>query len=325
MKKTTITLVKKFRRFIVWWIEFLGWLYKTPVIYYVQQVQQRIFDRHKLTTNAAAISFFFLLSIIPLLFIVLSIIASFVQSPEEAQAYISDTLTHRVPDTARDFVMQLIQKSNLTESVTSILENKGWISLVSIGSLLWTSSGAFAAIEDAMSTIFGVRGRNYFVSRLVEMGMVIIIGCLFLLSSLISGIVHWLQENHITFFKIDFSNLPYVWDIITNAMPYALIVLTFYVTYKILPKTEIYDRAALLGALVASILLELTLYGFSYYVQNFSKYNVFYGSVAGVVISVFTIYLASIILLVGAEITEIANTRLENERELAQTIREFES
>lgn len=187
------------------------------------------------------------------------------------------------------------------------------------------SSGAFAAIEDAMSTIFGVRGRNYFVSRLVEMGMVVLIGCLFLLSSLISGIIHWLQENHITFFQIDFSNLPYVWDIITNALPYVLIVLTFYVTYKILPKTEIYDRAAMLGALVASVLLELTLYGFSYYVQNFAKYNVFYGSVAGVVISVFTIYLASIILLVGAEITEIANTRLENERELAQTIREFES
>ncbi|HNJ71348.1 MAG TPA: YihY/virulence factor BrkB family protein, partial [bacterium] len=129
----------------------------------------------------------------------------------------------------------------------------------------------------------------------------------------------------ITFFQIDFSNLPYVWDIITNALPYVLIVLTFYVTYKILPKTEIYDRAAMLGALVASVLLELTLYGFSYYVQNFARYNVFYGSVAGVVISVFTIYLASIILLVGAEITEIANTRLENERELAQTIREFES
>ncbi|HMV26948.1 MAG TPA: YihY/virulence factor BrkB family protein [bacterium] len=325
MKKSTITIVKKFRRFIIWWIEFLGWLYKTPVIYYLQQLQQRIFDRHKLTTNAAAISFFFLLSIIPLLFIVLSIIASFVQSPEEAQAYISETLTNRVPDTARDFVLQLIQKSNLTESVTSILENKGWISLVSIGSLLWTSSGAFAAIEDAMSTIFGVRGRNYFVSRLVEMGMVVLIGCLFLLSSLISGIIHWLQENHITFFQIDFSNLPYVWDIITNALPYVLIVLTFYVTYKILPKTEIYDRAAMLGALVASVLLELTLYGFSYYVQNFARYNVFYGSVAGVVISVFTIYLASIILLVGAEITEIANTRLENERELAQTIREFES
>lgn len=324
MKKLTAKLMKRFHKLIFWWVEILGWIFKNPIVYYATLVQRRIFDRHKLTTNAAAISFFFLLSIIPLLFIVLAIIASFVQSPEEAEKFVIQFVAHRVPESAQQFILDLIKQSNLSKNVTAILNNTGWISLISIGSLLWTSSGAFAAIEDALSTIFGVRGRNYFISRLVEMGMVIVIGSVYLLLSLISGIVHWLQVNDITFLGIDFSHLPYVWEMVTEVMPYLLIILTFYLTYKILPKTDVFNRAALLGAIVAGILLELTLFGFSYYVSHFARYNAFYGSVAGIVIAIFTIYLASIILLIGAEVTEIANTEMENRREIRNTIREFE-
>jgi membrane protein len=204
------------------------------------------------------------------------------------------------------------------------MDHKGWISAVSIGSLLWTSSGAFSAIQDAMATIFALKTRNYFVSRLVEMGMVLIVGSLFLLSTMISAIIQTLKENDTQIFGVDFSNLPYVWDVITEVLPYLVTIVTFFIIYKILPKTDIFNRAALLGAVVAGILLELSIYLFAYYVSNFARYNAFYGSVAGVVITIFSIYLASIILLVGAEVTEIANTKMENIKELSLTVKEFD-
>ena len=324
MKHIHIVLMKRFRGLILWWIKLLGWIFKSPIIYYIKTVQIRIFDRHKLTTNAAAISFFFLLSIIPMMFIVISILGTFVQSPEEAESFIVKFISNRVPESSRDFIMGLIVQSNLINNVKSLLNNKGWVSVISIGSLLWTSSGAFAAVEDAMATIFGVKARNYFVSRLVEMGMVLIIGSFFLLSNMFNAILQMLKDSKTDMFNVDFSNLPHVWDIVTVVMPVSLTIATFYVIYKILPRTDIFNRAALLGALVAGTLLELSIHGFAYYVQNFARYSVFYGSVASVVITIFSIYLASIILLIGAEVTEITNTKMENTRELNLTIREFE-
>ncbi|MBL7960424.1 YihY/virulence factor BrkB family protein [bacterium] len=324
MKHLHVVLIKKFRVLIVWWVKLLGWIFKSPVIYYIKTVQTRIFDRHKLTTNAAAISFFFLLSIIPMLFIVISLLGTFVQSPEEAELFIVNFVSNRVPESSRQFILDLVIQSNLISNVKGLLENKGWVGIISIASLLWTSSGAFAAVEDAMSTIFAVKARNYFVSRLVEMGMVLIIGSVFLLSNMVNAILQMLKDSRANLFNVDFSNLPYLWNIITEVMPVALTILMFYIIYKILPRTDIFNRAALLGAAVAGILLELSIHGFAYYVQNFARYSVFYGSIAGVVITIFSIYLSSIILLIGAEVTEIANTKMVNTRELQLTIKDFE-
>jgi membrane protein len=324
MKEITVRLVKRFRKIAVFWVKISGYVVKSPVFYYTMTVEDRIFERHKLTTNAAAISFFFLLSIIPMLFIVISIIGSYVQSPEEAQKFILQFIAQRVPEGSRQFIVDVMSQSHVSENVKSLMDNKGWISVVSIGSLLWTSSGAFSAIQDAMATIFSVQTRNYFVSRLVEMGMVLIVGSLFLLSTMISAIIQTLKENETQIFGIDFSNLPYLWDVITEVLPYVVTIATFFIIYKILPKTDIFNRAALLGAVVAGILLELSIYLFAYYVSNFARYSAFYGSVAGVVITIFSIYLASIILLVGAEVTEIANTKMENKKELSLTVKEFD-
>ena len=59
MKRLQIFFMTRFRKLIVWWIKIAGMIFKSDIFYYVTTVQTRIFDRHKLTTNAAAISFFF--------------------------------------------------------------------------------------------------------------------------------------------------------------------------------------------------------------------------------------------------------------------------
>jgi membrane protein len=156
------------------------------------------------------------------------------------------------------------------------------------------------------------------------MSMVLIIGSLFLTSNVINMIVQSLKKTGVMMFGINFADLPGLWAFMTSVMPYVITIFIFYMIYKILPKTKIYSRAAWLGAFVAGVLTELTIAGFAYYVKNFGKYDVFYGSVAGIIIIIFCIYLASIILLIGAEITEIANTKLENKEEMEITFKEFE-
>lgn len=324
MRHLTAKLMRQFRPLIVWWIRLTGLLFKSTAFYYITTVQRRIFDRHKLTTNAAAISFFFLLSIVPMLFIVIAIVGTLLESPEEAEKFLVKLIGSRAPEHTRELMIQMFSQSQLIENVKNLLANKGWVGLVSVVSLLWTSSGAFAAIEDAMTTIFGVKGRNYFISRLVEMSMVLITGSLFLLSNMVNVIIQTIKRQGSEWAGMDLSGAAFIWHWATAVMPYIITIGLFYLMYKILPKTKIYKRAALLGATVAGVLLEATIYGFSYYVKNFSRYDAFYGSVAGIVITFFCVYLASIILLVGAEVTEIANTKIENRKEIEMTLRELQ-
>ncbi len=324
MRNLTIKVLKRFRPLIVGWIRLTGLIFKSSAFYYITTVQRRIFDRHKLTTNAAAISFFFLLSIVPMMFIVIAIVGTLLDSPEDAEHFLVKLIGSRAPEHTRDLLIQIFSSSKLIENVKNLLANKGWVGLVSVISLLWTSSGAFAAIEDAMTTIFGVKGRNYFVSRLVEMSMVLITGSLFLLSNMVNVILQTIRRQGKDATGVDFSGITFVWHWTTLVMPYLITIGLFYLMYKILPKTRIYKRSALLGATVAGLLLEGTIYAFSYYVKNFSRYDAFYGSVAGIVITFFCVYLASIILLIGAEVTEIANTKIENRKEMELTVREFQ-
>ncbi len=323
MRKLTAQLMRRFRPLIVWWIRITGLIFKSDAFYYITTVQKRIFDRHKLTTNAAAISFFFLLSIVPMLFILIAIIGSMLDSPEEAENTIIRLMGDRAPEHTKELLIKMISESKLIANVKSLMANKGWVGIASVASLLWTSSGAFAAIEDAMTTIFGVKGRNYFVSRLVEMSMVLVTGSLFLLSNMVNVILQTIRQQGKEMLGMDISGVTFLWHWATSILPYVITIGLFYLMYKILPKTKIYKRAALLGATVAGVLLEGTIFGFSYYVKNFSRYDAFYGSVAGIVITFFCVYLASIILLIGAEVTEIANTRIENRREMELTLREL--
>jgi membrane protein len=156
------------------------------------------------------------------------------------------------------------------------------------------------------------------------MSMVLITGSLFLLSNMVNVIIQTIKRQGSEWTGMDLSGVAFLWHWTTAVMPYVITIGLFYLMYKILPKTKIYKRAALLGATVAGVLLEATIYGFSYYVKNFSRYDAFYGSVAGIVITFFCVYLASIILLVGAEVTEIANTKIENRKEIEITLRELQ-
>ena len=59
------------------------------------------------------------------------------------------------------------------------------------------------------------------------------------------------------------------------------------------------------GTITATILFIVASVGFSFYVSNFSNYSATYGSIAGVIILIFWLYITSVILILGAQINAI--------------------
>jgi uncharacterized BrkB/YihY/UPF0761 family membrane protein len=96
------------------------------------------------------------------------------------------------------------------------------------------------------------------------------------------------------------------------------------------PAAKVRLRDVWLGALVAAFLFEVTKVGFSIYLENFSNYDLVYGSLGAVAAFLFWVYLAANILLFGAEVAseyprvlrgDYAEVRPAPARPLRETVR----
>lgn len=77
----------------------------------------------------------------------------------------------------------------------------------------------------------------------------------------------------------------------------------FFFLYVFFPYTEVKWRAALIGSLVAAILLQAGQWGYVYFQVGVANYHAIYGALASVPILLTWIYLAWVIVLYGAELT----------------------
>jgi membrane protein len=92
--------------------------------------------------------------------------------------------------------------------------------------------------------------------------------------------------------------------------------------YKYAPAITKRWKLASPGAIFATVLVVLSTFAFSFYVNNFGSYNKIYGSIGTIMILMFLIYLNSLILLIGYELNvcihslkAVAEEREQEERE----------
>jgi membrane protein len=92
------------------------------------------------------------------------------------------------------------------------------------------------------------------------------------------------------------------WDAASYLIPFLLSFLAFTVLYWVVPATRVRLGDVWPGALVAAVLFEVGKAGFAVYLENFSNYDIVYGSLGAVAAFLFWVYLSALILLFGAEV-----------------------
>jgi len=86
-------------------------------------------------------------------------------------------------------------------------------------------------------------------------------------------------------------------------LPFIVIGIIFFLLYKVMPYTEVINRAAFWGAAVTSLLWVIFLLVFKYYVSSFSKGTfAIYGTLAAIPLVLLLVYTSVSIMLFGAEI-----------------------
>jgi len=255
------------------------------------------FKKDNVTLLAASQAYYYLLSIVPLLFVCFAIIPYLHISPDEALRFIHTALPSE---------MASLLKENI---ISTVQERKGGLLTIGIIGALWSASNGINAFIKASNEAYEVdETRNFMIVRGLALGltigMILSLIVAILLPIMGSAIIGFLQS----FFGLSDQLLGYLqfsrWII-------AIIVLTgiLLLLYRFAPNKKLPFRHILPGALTASLLWLLISLAFSFYISHFGNYSATYGSIGGIIILMIWFYLTGMILMIGAEVNAIYHKR----------------
>jgi membrane protein len=153
--------------------------------------------------------------------------------------------------------------------------------------------------------------RPFFISKLVGLGLMslLMISALltFLMTNLLMLILKPENWSFLSKYPI-FTELP---NTLIYFLQIILLLIVFFLIYKITPTVRVRTRAALSGALFATLAGELARIGYRFYIQRFPVRNLLYGSLLTAVVLLIWLNYTMIILLLGCEVSHAVQKQIE--------------
>ncbi len=239
---------------------------------------------------AAAISFYGILSVFPLLLLGVAVLAFVIGASDRAFDAVIRFFNSFMPTST--FVI---------DTLRGLVNSRGAIGIMGIVGLLWTGSQLFVTMQNALNNVWEVVSESgYIKTRIKAILMVIVFGLFLLLSMGSSAAVSWLQSG------LSDGALSGVTSVLLSILAIVLglvfAVAMFVVLYEYLPDSDVHWRSAVIGALFAGIAWTIAKELYRIYVTYYADFNKLYGSLGGVVLLILWIYYSSVILILGAEL-----------------------
>ena len=248
---------------------------------------------------AAAISYYVLFSLFPLLIFSTGIIGLVLQD-SALQEDVIDAILENIPLSEEEGRNDV---SAAVEGVAGV--GSGALGLLGLIGMAWSGSNMFGVIRRSLNIAYDLEVHRPIVrQKLVDLGMVLAFAPFFILSLAATAALRFAQQasDDVTFFGDLSQALGPAWTAASFVLPVGFSFAAFGFLYWFVPATRVRPRDVWLGALIAAILFEVTKVGFSIYLQNFSNYDVVFGSLGAIVAFLFWLFLGANILLAGAEI-----------------------
>lgn len=264
-------------------------MFKTVFFAYIRRLK-----RDDLSTYAAQIAFFSILSIVPfLLLISMWLSNSNVLDLSGLLTMLEDS--GALPQAGID----------LLRSVLNGME--GSVGLFSISALFvfWSSSRMIRSIMTGIHMAYRERDsrsivRKYIYSILYT--ILLSIGIVLILVMTVFGEKIW---NMLRSFGIDNRFVELVWNISRMIVPVLMLLLIFWSLYMILPCRRVSMLDALPGATLSTLSLLIVSQIFSFFVNNGMGYSVLYGGLSSFTAVLFWFYLFGYILMLGMELNAV--------------------
>lgn len=250
---------------------------------------------HDMTTYAAALAYSALFSLFPFLIFFIALLG-FLHIPQFFD-WLLEQGQQALPASA----------FSLLETTVSEIQGQANGGLLSVGivTAIWGASSGVRALMNALNVAYGIEEtraawKKYLYSVIYTIGLATMIIGMTALMLLGPQSMDWLAgQLHLG------SVFVTVWNIGRWPVLVLLMILIVALVYYVAPNVKQSFRLISPGSVVAVVLWLLASIGLSIYVSNFSNYSATYGSLAGVVILLFYLYVSASVLLLGAEVNVV--------------------
>lgn len=253
----------------------------------------RRYNQDKILLRASALTYYSLLSIVPVLAVAFGVAKGFgFEKMLEAQ------LVERFASQG-DVINQMIEFSR------NLLENTkgGMVAGIGVGVLLWSVIKVLSNIEKSFNDIWGIHKPRSFSRKFSDYLSVVLLCPVLLVVSgsitvFISTQIHYLTEK----FSVLGAVAPLIF-VVLRILPLCIIWSLFTFIYIFMPNTKVQFRSAFLAGVVAGTLYEVVQWLYVTFQVGAAKYNAIYGTFAALPLFLIWLQTSWLIVLTGAEVS----------------------
>lgn len=261
-----------------------------------------------ITSYGAGLAFFLILSIFPFLIALINIV-NFLDIINVDNIL---NLMQYFPNSVKEIVKNFFIELNITSS-TELLS-------ISVLAGLFSASSAINKLIKFINNSYGFEdNRNFFFNRVLAIifTLLFIFMILLLIVSQVFGKI--IFYKFILIFHIDSKIIYFLWIIANSLIPLIYLFLTFSAVYRFAPcppkNDKIKYKTVIPGSLFSTFAVIIATVIFAFYVNNFGKYSITYGSLGGIIVFLIWLFLLSTLILIGAEINIVLYSIKKGNRE----------
>jgi membrane protein len=256
-------------------------------------------------TLGAALAFYTALSMSPLLVLLLWFASAL---GEGAQQQLVAQMQGLVGPEGADAIGAIVDNADAEPGLGNVA---GVVSLVT---LVASVSGVFSQLQYALNTIWDVKPtpersgmRAWLWKRALSAGVVATVGFLLVVSLAVSAAVAAASEyaGHVL------PGSDAIWQGVTFVVSLGVTTVLFAVIFRFLPDVTVGWRETWIGALATAILFSIGRFAIGFYLGQ-SSVGSAYGAAGSFMVLLVWVYYASLILFLGAELTQVVARRLDH-------------
>ncbi len=250
--------------------------------------------KETLVNKASSLAYNFMLAIFPAIIFLFTLIP-YIPKSIGFQKTLMDLLALVLPNTA-----YLAFETTINEIVN--IQNGSLLSVGFILSIFFSTNGVHKLMIAFNKSSLIVETRTWLKQRLVAMVLTFIIA----VSVVVCIAAMAIGEILLTYLQNELDYKGGVTLFAIQLTKWALLGILYFITVSILyrygPAHAKKWKFFSAGSWLATILAFVTIWGFSFYINNFGSYNKLYGSIGTLIVVMIWLYLNSLILLIGFEL-----------------------
>ena len=245
----------------------------------------------EINSKAAEISFYLLLSIFPFLIFTISLV---VYAPIIKLSKYILLLKKIIPDSVFNIITSL---------VSSAIENRSFSFLIlSFILAMYTMSRAVQSLIRGMNKSYNIREtRPYFEVLFISLVFVVMLIVLIFTSMIFLIFGESLGAFLFKLIGLD-QYFMYIWNLWRYIIGIITVIIILMNLYRFTPNKKLTFKQVVPGAIVSTLCWLLATFFYSYYANNFAKYDIIYGSLGGIIVLMTWVYISSWTILIGCEI-----------------------